>query len=225
MSINDFTFEIVDKYDSFLSKENKESFIVKSSSNKSKVLLSCPHAVSQLRQGRIKSAEKETGIIGLLLNELYGYPLICKTSNKGDDANYDPSSGYKDEIIRLIKENGYRCVIDLHQLSYVRSENINPGVAGYKNFPHKELLNDIVSIFNRYGIDKVSIDHPFGSYSDNTVSSYVHSHMGIDTIQLEINSRLVSKYCNKEYIKSHIKEVTEALHEIIIMLDKFYEEN
>ncbi len=220
----DSFYKIIDKYDSLLSEEKEESFIVKTS-NKSKVLLSCPHAVSQLREGKIKSAEKETGIIGLLLNELYGYPLICKTSNKGDDANYDPSSGYKNAIIDLVKNNGYKCVIDLHQLSYEREENINPGVAGYKNFKNKELLNSIVNIFNRHGIDKVSIDHPFGAYSPNTVSSYIHNHTGIDTIQLEINSRLVSKYCNKEYMKSRIKEVTEAIHEIIILLDKFYEEN
>ncbi len=220
----DSFYKIIDKYDSFLSEEKEESFIVKTS-NKSKVLLSCPHAVSQFREGRLKSAEKETGIIGLLLNELYGYPLIVKTSNQDDDANYDPSSDYKDEIINLVKENGYRCVIDLHQLSYERIEDVNPGVAGYRNFKNKELLNSIVNIFNRHGIDKVSIDHPFGAYSLNTVSSYVHNHTGIDTIQLEINSRLVSKYCNKEYMKSHIKEVTEALHEIIILLDKFYEEN
>lgn len=91
-------YSLIDKYDSFLSKEKEESFTVKKS-NKSKVLLSCPHAVSQLRQGRLKSAEKETGIIGLLLNELYGYPLIVKTSNQDDDANYDPSSDYKDNLL------------------------------------------------------------------------------------------------------------------------------
>jgi len=217
-------YNLVNECDSFLSEEKEESFIVKPS-NKSKVLISCPHAVSQLREGRIKSAEKETGIIGLVLNKLYGYPLILKTSNKNDDANYDPKSEYKDAVVNLVKENGYRCVIDLHQLSYKRKEEVNPGVAGCKNFKNKELLNSIVNIFNRHGIDKVSIDHPFGAYSPNTVSSYVHNHTGIDTIQLEINSRLVSKYCNKEYMKSHIKEVTEALHEIIILLDKFYEEN
>ena len=217
-------YELVDIYDSFLSEEKEESFVVKSS-NESKVLISCPHAVSQLREGRLKSAEKETGIMGLILNELYGYPLILKTSNKDDDANYDSKSEYKDTVINLVKENGYRCVVDLHQLSYKRKEDVNPGVAGYKNFKNKELLKEIVNTFNRHGIDNVSIDHPFGAYSPNTVSSYIHNYLGIDTIQLEINSRLVSKYCNKEYMKSQIKEVTEIIHEIIILLDKFYEEN
>ena len=217
-------YNLVNECDSFLSEEKEESFIVKPS-NKSKVLISCPHAVSQLREDRLKSAEKETGIMGLILNELYGYPLVCKTSNKDDDANYDPKSEYKDAVVKLVKENGFRCVIDLHQLSYKRKEDVNPGVAGFNNFPHKELLQSIVNIFNEHGINKVSVDSPFKAGSPNTVSSYVHNHTGIDTIQLEINSRLVSKYCNKEYMKSHIEEVTEALHEIIILLDKFYEEN
>ena len=83
------------------------------------VIFSCPHAVNQTRKGKIKLADINTGPLGIALNNL-GYPVLIKTKNLNDDANYDLKSEYKKFLSTKIKENGYKFCIDLHGLSAKR---------------------------------------------------------------------------------------------------------
>lgn len=85
------------------------------------VLVSAPHAVLQTRSGRLKAAERYTGMLCLMLNRRHDVPGIYKSRHLMDDANHDPSSPYRDEVCRLIREGGIRCVLDLHQLRPDRS--------------------------------------------------------------------------------------------------------
>ena len=63
-----------------------------------RVLLSAPHAVLQTRGGRIKQAERYTGMLCRLLNAHAGCPCIYKSRHLGDDANYDSVSDYRDAL-------------------------------------------------------------------------------------------------------------------------------
>ena len=85
------------------------------------VLVSAPHAVLQTRSGRLKAAERYTGMLCLMLNRRHDVPGIYKARHLMDDANHDPSSPYRNEVCRLIREGGIRCVLDLHQLRPDRS--------------------------------------------------------------------------------------------------------
>ena len=67
------------------------------------VLVSAPHAVLQTRSGRLKAAERYTGMLCLMLNRRHDVPGIYKSRHLMDDAKHDPSSPYRDEVCRLIR--------------------------------------------------------------------------------------------------------------------------
>ena len=73
------------------------------------VIFSCPHAVSQIRNGKLKIADSDTGPLGLALNHL-GYPVLIKTKNCNDDANYNLISSYKKFLKKLVKQNGIQII-------------------------------------------------------------------------------------------------------------------
>lgn len=213
--------EIVTKFRNFIKEDHEESFMVFSGIGK--VFLSCPHTVAQLRNGFIKSAEPETGIIALTLNEIYKYPAIIKTSNKDDDANYDEVSPYKDECVKQINDYGYKCLLDLHLLNSSRPMDINIGTRGGQNINDKEILDDVVNVFLKHGFTSVTVDKPFGAFNPNTMSSYINKKTGIDTLQIEINSKLVYDRKSLDYKNTKIVKIIETFSEIIAYLNSYYE--
>lgn len=219
--ISDF-YKVAEESLKFIKDKHDESFLVKDGKIKN-VLFSCPHAVKQLRKGNIKCAEPETGVIGMIINKFFQYPLFLKTSFQNDDANYDSSSTYKDELVNYVKKNSVRCVIDLHMLSPLRKMDVNIGIANYQNFSNKKVIDLILPIFNKNGFHTVTIDDPFGAFYPYTVSSYVHNKTGIDTIQIEMNSSLLVPGKNDSYDKTKIEQMTKALVEVAEMLGGYYE--
>ena len=100
--------------------------------NISGIIFSCPHAVSQTREGNEKLADYHTGPLGIALNSL-GYNVLIKTKNNNDDANYDIKSSYKDYLSKIIKKNGFVYLIDLHGMSKKRNIIISLGTQFGKN--------------------------------------------------------------------------------------------
>lgn len=213
--------EIINKYSKYFKEDNSESF--KCLKGSGHVLLSCPHAVSQLRNGVIKSAEPETGIIALTINELYKYPVIVKTANRGDDANYDAMSSYKDACIELINNNKYKCLLDLHLLNSSRTMDINIGTRGYQNIKDPQIIDILINILFKHGFTNIAIDKPFGAFNPNTISTYINKYTNIDTLQIEINSKLVYEKKNHDYSSTKIVNMIEAIKEIIDNLNNYYE--
>ena len=93
--------------------------------NTTDILISAPHAVNQTRNEKEKFAEPYTAVIAKLLNKYYGYSIICKTKNIGDDANYDETSSYKDFLLKYCQKYKPILVIDLHGLAKNRDCTIN----------------------------------------------------------------------------------------------------
>ena len=203
---------------SFIALEHKESYMVFNGDKN--IMLSAPHAVDQLRNDKIKAKESEISAIGLYLAKEYNYPFIIKTHNYDDDANYDLESNYKDELEKQINERNIKCLIDLHQLSSKRTMDINLGINEYLNFPHKRLIKQIIAIFHKYGICDVEIDNPFKAGNYRTISNNMHNKTGIDTIQIEVNSRLLN--INDEE-KDNTANVASAIKDILDLLGDYYD--
>ena len=125
------------------------------------VLVSAPHAVLQTRSGRLKAAERYTGMLCLMLNRRHDVPGIYKARHLMDDANHDPSSPYRNEVCRLIREGGIRCVLDLHQLRPDRSMALCIGTGRGRHVRAFEGAPDVVrSAFMRRGLSPVTLDDP-----------------------------------------------------------------
>lgn len=156
------------------------------------IIFSCPHAVSQLRNGRIKVADSDTGPLGLALNNL-GYPVLIKTKNCNDDANYDKKNDYKSFLIKKIKQEKYAFCVDLHEMAPTRKVLISLGTNFGKN-DNKILqsTNLFLKIANKNDlpVNLMRVDFPFSAGFKNTVSTYINKHTNVPTLQVEINAKL-----------------------------------
>lgn len=216
--IDDLFYKKANLFIKEISCESDTSFKIHDGSKN--VILSCPHAVAHVREGIIRSFEPETGVLAKLLNEYESYPIIIKTKNENDDANYDEKSLYKDALINYIKEKNIKGLLDLHLLSSNRVESINIGTGKNKNFNNELLIDQIQRIFDSYDLGVISIDHPFSASRPTTISSYIHSQCMIPTLQIEINSSLVFPKTGEDYKNSRLHEVYLALKEVLSFLVK-----
>lgn len=193
-------------YNDLISDINHKEKIIMGNGN---ILLSCPHCVVHFRNGKLKSAEPETVTLAYYINKGLNIPYIYKTNSDNEDANYDPISNYKDLVIDYIKNNNIKLFIDLHQLKSERNEYIDLGIANGKNINDIKILNCFIDAFEKYNIKKVFIDEPFSADGENVLSSYVHTHCNIDSIQIEINSILL--YDNLEGYNNVLNALIDSL--------------
>ncbi len=110
------------------------------------VIFSCPHAVSQTRNGKEKIADLDTGPLGVALNSL-GYSVLLKTQNCNDDANFDKKSHYKNFLSKYIKNNNIKYLIDLHEMSNKRNVLFSLGTNfGVNSDETLELTNQFIKL-------------------------------------------------------------------------------
>ena len=101
------------EYEEYFSQEHSSSFQLKSGVGG--VMISAPHAVEQTRNGRIKCAESQTGALAKMLHEQLHCPIIYKTKNMGDDANYDEAvSVITQNIDGLHEKAGSKAIANIH---------------------------------------------------------------------------------------------------------------
>lgn len=196
------------------SLDTDKSFVIKEGSGC--IMISAPHCVEQLRNGKTKFAERQTGVLAEMLHELTDCPIILKTRPEDGDANYDAVCGYKTELSEYVKNNGIKFIIDLHQLSAERKVMVNLGTGNCKNVSDKTLLNIFVSSFTKEKTGMLQIDEPFAGAFANTVSSYIHRNCGIPCMQIELNTRLLSE----EYAEYNFEGVCKSLERCIRHLEK-----
>ena len=205
-------------YDDYLlyysSKLGKKNFIIKS--GEGRVMLSAPHAAEQTRNGRKKYGEFITGVIVNLLHDELNIPIICKEKNCGDDANRDEKCRYKRKLQKFVVKNGIRYLIDLHQMNPERDEWVDIGTGEGRNveaFPGMPQL--AVQAFEESGLENVFIDKPFSASHPYTVSAYISRECGIPCLQIELNTRILSK----RYKECRFEDVMSALKRLIALLN------
>lgn len=205
----------IEKYNAYFQQPHNESFELLE--GQGLVIVSAPHSVEQTREGKIKFAEPQTGILARLLHDELNCAVIFKTKNCNDDANYDKDSSYKDTLSSYIESSNIKFLIDLHQLSSKREVNIDFGISNFKNISDLTVLNIILGEFTIQNLGLIQIDKPFDASYPYAISSYIHNKCKIQCIQIEINSKLLygdlaDKYFEKIYL---------ALRNSIIKLNNF----
>lgn len=209
-----FDIEAYKKYEQYFGTEKESSFELLS--GKGKIIVSSPHSVEQTRLGKKKFAEPQTGALAKLLHDKLGIPVIYKTKNCGDDANFDERSSYKDAIVEYIKENKIEYMIDLHQLAPSRDVMIDIGTGKMKNVKNEKIVQIACDVFRKYDLGKLEIDTPFDASYPYTMSSYVSRECDISCMQIEMNSKIV----RTDSKNSKEEKVFLALVELIGELEK-----
>lgn len=156
------------------------------------ILISAPHSANQTREGKIKYAERYTGVIANILHKYFGYSILYKTKNCGDDANYDEKSSYKDFLYEKCRQFKPLVVLDLHGLSKNREAQVNIGTNfGESVFQDNEIITCLIDCLKKYKVTNIVTDHPF-SANLRTITSSLSRNVGTKAIQLELNYGFLS---------------------------------
>ena len=199
----------------FMSDNKMNDFIVKVNPE-SQVLLSAPHAVSQVRLGKTKVAEIGSTNTVLWLNYLTNANMIIKTKNNYDDVNFDDSSDYKNQIDNLIKNVNIQYLLDFHGLASSRNCDVNLGTNFGKNVSKNEKLFDkLLKNLQDNGFI-CSIDQPFSGGVKTIAGSQKIKNCNLWTIQVEVNSNITNIPQNFQKFKKLIK----IFEDFILSIDK-----
>jgi len=137
---------------------------------------------------------------------------IVRTYNLQDDPNYvntGVSLSYKEEILKIIKENDIKLLIDIHGCKNTHGFDIEIGTNHLKNVnENKKQLDILINKFKQLGI--VAIDRKFTAGWEGKVSSFINKKSKIPCIQIEISK----DYRNLDTIEKLLKTFEEAIKEI-----------
>ena len=188
--------KLTDSRKSFLCQNSNVDHVVVNYPN-SNFVLSAPHGVSQIRLGKHKSKEIGSIATALFLQNACKCSLIAKTKTNNDDANFDETSSYKDDLAKLIKKNKINYLIDIHGLSAKREIDINLGIHLGHHIKGNEVDFDrLCSALTQNGF-LVAIDKPFMAGGTTICNSIKKKFKNIFALQLEINSRITNKRQNR----------------------------
>lgn len=149
-----------------------------------RVLISAPHTVNHLRDGRPKIADRYSGAIARLVQRLTGNPAILRTRGPAGDPNWDRESAYKDEIAIRAARGEIIAVIDIHGAAREHPFALALGTAGRGGVWSRslaELARERIGGRVWLDGDYFTASHP------GTVTWLVARRLGIPAIQIEVN--------------------------------------
>lgn len=178
------------------------------------IIFSAPHCVEQLREGKIKRLEGETGAIVQILAKRTNCYAIYKTYNNNDDANYDiEGNTYKSELVDIIKKNNIKLLLDIHGAKNEHNFNIEICTDYGKNVENKDIIDSLKDCFKKNEIPKITENTVFKADSIRTISKYIHTETNIPCVQLEITGRY--RYIeNLEGIRKLINSLSDFVDDI-----------
>ena len=164
--------------------EFDKDFIIKKSHVP--ILFTAPHTMEQIRDdGSIKPSETFTKAIALYLNKYFNVNCMIKIKDPGEDSNKDNRDEFKTKLIRFIKDNNIKLVIDLHGSKKEREFDIEFGTTN-NLIADFSTIKELEEAFIEGGIkNKVHND----SFKGGLITQYIYGIKEVDLIQLEINSK------------------------------------
>lgn len=180
------------------------------------ILISAPHSVRQIRNGKIKEKDAYTGAIAIELQKQTNCYCIYKTKNNNDDANYDiENNPYKQEILKIINENQIKLLLDIHGASDKHGFGVDIATGEKENLNNNEyLLKLLEETLKKHDIENVEIDTIFKAKSIHTICRTISKKTSIPCIEIEI----AKKYRDIHNF-SQIVKIIEALKEYINIIE------
>ena len=164
------------------------------------VLVSAPHAVTCVRNGKIKPSEDYIGAIALAVAKRTGCHAIVATRTGGGDPNWDAleASPYKHALCEHVRANGVQLVIDLHGMVAASPALVAVGSADGETVGQAPGLDAHITGFLRGELAEYSERHDkpivlngrYAARSQNTVARTVARECGIPALQIEVATQL-----------------------------------
>ena len=165
------------------------------------ILFTAPHTMEQVREdGTIKLREPYTKAIALYLNKHFNVNCMVKINDTGIDSNRDNRDEFKTELLRFIKDNNIKIVIDLHGSSIERDFDIEFGTLNDLSADFST-VRELEEAFTENGINNVVYNDPF---KGGAITEYVYGINDVDVIQVEINGKY-RDYNNLDNLEQLVK--------------------
>ena len=196
------------------SLEFNEDYIIKKGSIP--ILFTAPHTMEQVSTDGVKKlSEPYTKAIALYLNKYFDVNTMVKINDTGSDSNKDNRDEFKRELIRFVKDNNIRLVIDLHGSSIDRDFDVEFGTMNNLSADYST-IKELSEAFTENGISNVKYNDPF---KGGAITQYLYGIQDVDVIQIEINRRFrdynnldnINKLCNcfEKFIKQYNKYINK----------------
>lgn len=161
------------------------------------ILFTAPHTMKQVREdGSIKLNEPYTKAIALYLNKYFNVSCMIKLTDTGEDPNRDNRDEFKRELLRFIKNNDIKLVIDLHGSKMSREFDIEFGTLNNLSAEFST-IRELEESFTENGISNIIHNDNF---KGGAITEYVYGLNNVDVIQVEINRKYRDSK-NKEEIE------------------------
>ena len=163
-------------------------------------IVSAPHAVTCVRDGKVKPSEDFTGAIALAVAKRTGCHAIVATRTGGCDPNWDElaASPYKRALCQYVRENCIRLAIDLHGMVAASPTLVAVGSADGETVAMAPELDGRVARLLRGELDPycerhgkpVALNGKYAARGRNTVARTVARECGIPALQVEVATQL-----------------------------------
>ena len=179
------------KFDEYQNKPSKDEKTFEVIEGKIPVLLSAPHSVRQLREGKIKGKDRYTGAITIELAKQTNSFAIYKTYNNQDDASYDiENNEYKEKVLELIDKHNIKVFLDIHGAKDTDEFDVDIGTDEKRNLNgNTQILESLIKNLKEKGIHKIGIDKKFKACTMHTLTKKIASSTKIACMQIEITRK------------------------------------
>ena len=171
------------------------------------ILFTASHTIRQIiEDGSVKLNEPYTKAIALYLNKHFNVNCMVKTKDTNLDANKDNRDEFKTELLRFIRDNNIKLVIDLHGSDKSRDYDVEFGTLNNLSADFST-IKELEDAFTENGINNIIYNDPF---KGGAITQYVCGIKDVDIIQVEINGKY-RDYNNLEELERLIKSFTKFI--------------
>ena len=150
------------------------------------VLFTAPHTMIQHLETKVKLSEPYTKAIAFYMNKYVKAHCLVKIKDTGIDANVDNDDDFKKELLKVVKDNNIKLVIDLHGANEDREFDIEFGTLNNLSADYST-IRELEEAFNENGIMNIVHNDPF---KGGAITRSLFFEKDVDVIQLEINRHL-----------------------------------
>ena len=178
------------------------------------VMITAVHTMKQLRKdGTTKLSEPFTkGIARYVANES-GASYFIKLKDTNIDSNSTKLDEFKKELLRYIKDNNIRLLIDLHGADIKRDFDVEFGTLNNLSVDFST-VRELEDAFILNGVKNVNYNNIF---KGGGITQFVFANTDIDVIQIEINKKYrdIDNYENMEKVCKALISFIEQYFSII----------
>ena len=179
------------------------------------ILFTAVHTMTQnFNDGTIKLAEPYTKAICMYLNKYCKTSYLIKIKDTGIDSNKNNNDDFKNELIKIVRDNDIKLVIDLHGAVKERSFDVEFGTLNNLTADFST-IKELEDAFLENNIMNIKHNEPF---KGGAITQCLFNNKNVDVIQLEINRKFrdlenpkyLEQLCNS--LMSFIKQYMEYMN-------------